>query len=44
VPLDAVLVLVVEDGETGLVVKLLQALYRDADVVLSLDGTLWTPS
>jgi len=43
VPLDAVLVLVVEDGETGLVVKLLQALYRDADVVLSLDGTLLDP-
>jgi len=40
VPLDAVLVLVVEDGETGLVVKLLQTLYCDANVVLCLDGPL----
>lgn len=40
VPGDPVVVLVVEDGQTGLVVKLLQSLYRDADIVCRVDGTL----
>jgi len=40
VPDHAVVVLVVEDGQTGLVVELLQALDGDADVVLGIDGSL----
>ena len=40
VPGDAVPVLVVEDGETGLVVELLKALDRHTDVELGLDRAL----
>ena len=40
VPDHAVVVLVVEDGQTGLVVELLQPLDGYADVVLSIDGAL----
>jgi len=39
-PGHAVVVLVVQDGETGLVVELLQALDGDADVVLGINGSL----
>ena len=39
-PDHAVVVLVVEDGQTGLVVELLQPLDGDANVVLSIDGSL----
>jgi len=40
VPGDVVVVLVVEDGETGLVVELLKAFDGDADVKLGGDRTL----
>ena len=40
VPGHAVAVLVIEDGQAGLVVELLQPLDGDADVVLSIDGSL----
>ena len=40
VPGHAVAVLVVEHGQAGLVVELLEALDGDADVVLSVDGSL----
>ena len=39
-PGHAVVVLVVQDGETGLVMELLQALDGDADVVLGINGSL----
>ena len=39
-PLDAILVPVVEHGEASLVVELLEALDGDANVVVSLDGPL----
>ena len=38
VPHDAVVVLVVEHGQAGLVVELLEALDRDPDVVGRVDG------
>jgi len=41
VPFDTVVVLVVEDSETGLVVELLQALDSYTNIILSLDGTLF---
>ena len=40
VPGDIVVVLVVEDGQAGLVVELLQAFDGDADVELGRDRTL----
>ena len=40
VPGHAVTVLVIQDGQTGLVVELLETLDGDADVVLSIDGSL----
>ena len=40
VPDDSVIVFVVEDGQTGLVMELLETLDGDADVVLSIDGSL----
>ena len=40
VPRDVVIVLVVEDGETGLVVELLKAFDGDADVKLGGDRAL----
>ena len=40
VPDDSVIVFVVEDGQTGLVMELLQTLDGDADVVLGIDGSL----
>ena len=43
VPLDSISVLVVQHGKACLVVELLQALDGNADVVLSLDGTLLNP-
>ena len=42
-PLDPVVVLVVEHGQAGLVVELLEPLDGDADVVLSIDGSLLYP-
>ena len=39
-PGHAVVVLVVEHGQAGLVVELLETLDGDADVVLSIDGSL----
>jgi len=38
-PGNAVVELVVEDGQTGLVVELLEAIHGDADVVVGLDGS-----
>ena len=43
VPGHAVAVLVVQHGQAGLVVELLQALDGDADVVLGVDGALLDP-
>ena len=40
VPDHAVVVLVVQHGQAGLVVELLETLDGDADVVLSIDGSL----
>ena len=40
VPFDAIAVLVVEDGQAGFVVVLLEAFNSHADVELGLDGTL----
>ena len=40
VPGNTIIVLVVEHGQAGLVVELLEALDGDADVVLSIDGSL----
>ena len=40
VPDDSVIVFVVEDGQTGLVMELLETLDGDADVVLSVDRSL----
>ena len=42
-PDHSVIVLVIENGEAGLVVELLQALDGDADVVLGVDGSLLDP-
>ena len=39
-PDDSVIVFVVEDGQTGLVMELLETLDGDADVVLGVDGPL----
>jgi len=39
-PLDTVLVLVVEDGQAGLVVELLQALHSDSNIVFRLKWSL----
>ena len=43
VPDDSVIVFVVEDGQTGLVMELLETLDGDADVVLGVDGALLDP-
>ena len=43
VPCDAVVIFVVEDGETRLVVELLKPLDGDPDVVLSIDGSVLDP-
>jgi len=40
VPGNTIIVLVVEHGQAGLVVELLETLDGDADVVLSVDGSL----
>ena len=39
VPFDAIAVLVVEDGQAGFVVVLLEAFDGDADVEFGIDGT-----
>ena len=40
VPDDSIIVFVVEDGQTGLVMELLETLDGDADVVLGINGSL----
>jgi hypothetical protein len=42
-PLDPIAVLVVQDGEAGLVMELLQPLNGDPDVVVRLDRPLLDP-